>query len=90
MPIGPEVAGTTGARIKQTHANANLLIFGLLILVAHAAGVNDTVTAIACVAYFWARVVQIVVPGLGNPLVRTLIFVAGFGCQLALAWQILM
>ena len=78
--------------MKQAHANAieNLVVFGLLVLVAHAAGVNNEVTAIACAVYFWARVVHFVVFALGIPWLRTLSFAVCFGCQLALAWQILM
>jgi uncharacterized MAPEG superfamily protein len=78
--------------MKQAHANAieNLVVFATLVLGAHIAGVNNEVTAIACAVYFWARVVHFVVLGFGIPWIRTLSFVTGFGCQLALAWQILM
>jgi len=91
-PVDPKPLAPWAARMKQAHANAieNLVVFATLVLVAHIAGVNNEVTAIACAVYFWARVVHFVVLGFGIPWIRTLSFITGFGCQLALAWQILM
>ena len=91
-PVDPKPLAPWAARMKQAHANAieNLVVFATLVLVAHIAGVNNEVTAIACAVYFWARVVHFIVLGFGIPWIRTLSFVTGFGCQLALAWQILM
>ena len=91
-PVDTKPLAPWAARMKQAHANAieNLVVFATLVLVAHIAGVNNEVTAIACAVYFWARVVHFVVLGFGIPWIRTLSFVTGFGCQLALAWQILM
>ena len=91
-PVDPKPLAPWAARMKQAHANAieNLVVFATLVLVAHIAGVNNEVTAIACAVYFWARVVHFVVLGFGIQWIRTLSFVTGFGCQLALAWQILM
>ena len=91
-PVDPKPLAPWAARMKQAHANAieNLVVFATLVLVAHIAGVNNEVTAIACAVYFWARVLHFVVLGFGIPWIRTLSFVTGFGCQLALAWQILM
>ena len=91
-PVDPKPLAPWAARMKQAHANAieNLVVFATLVLVAHIAGVNNEVTAIACAVYFWARVVHFVVLGFGIPWIRTLSFVTGFGCQLALARQILM
>lgn len=90
-PVDPKPLAPWAARMKQAHANAieNLVVFATLVLVAHIAGVNNEATAIACEVYFWARVVHFVVFGFGIPWIRTLSFVIGFGCQLALAWQIL-
>ena len=48
------------------------------------------VTATACVVYFWARVVHLLAYTFAIPWVRTLAFVAGFGAQATLAWQLLM
>ena len=64
-PVDPKPLAPWAARMKQAHANAieNLVVFATLVLVAHIAGVNNEVTAIACAVYFWARVVHFVVLG---------------------------
>ncbi|ORU90377.1 MAG: hypothetical protein A6F71_05260 [Cycloclasticus sp. symbiont of Poecilosclerida sp. M] len=78
-------------RMKKAHANAieNLVIFAALVLVVHADGANNDLTAMACMIYFWARVVHLLTQTFGIPWVRTLAFAAGFGCQIALGLQIL-
>lgn len=75
----------------KAHANAveNLVIFAALVLAAHAAGVANSVTAGACVVYFWARVVHLLAYTFAVPWVRTLAFAVGFFAQAALAWQLL-
>lgn len=91
-PDEPKPLAPWAARMKLAHLNAveNLVVFGLLVLAAHAAGVNNEATALACVIYFWARVVHLAVYTLAIPWIRTLAFVVGVGCQVTLAWQILM
>ena len=78
--------------MKQAHSNAieNLVVFGLLIFVAQAAGANNETTAFASAIYFYARIVHFVTYSLGVPWVRTLAFAVGFMCQISLALQILM
>ena len=73
------------------HANAveNLVVFAALVLAAHAAGVSNGATALACAFYFWARIVHLVAHTLRVPWVRTLAFAVGFGSQVTLAWQLL-
>ena len=80
------------ARMKQAHSNAieNLVVFGLLIFVAQAAGANNETTAFASAIYFYARIVHFVTYSLGVPWVRTLAFAVGFMCQISLVLQILM
>lgn len=91
-PANPKPLAPWAQRMKKAHANAieNLVVFGLLVIAAHAADVNNEITALACVIYFWARVVHLVTYTLGIPWVRTFAFAAGFLCQVSLAWQILM
>jgi uncharacterized MAPEG superfamily protein len=88
----PKPLAPWAARMKQAHSNAieNLVVFGLLIFVAHAAGANNETTALASAIYFYARIVHFVTYSLGVPWVRTLAFAVGFMCQLSLALQILM
>ena len=91
-PENPKPMATWATRMKAAHNNAveNLVVFAALVLVAHSVGVNNDATALACAVYFWARVVHLVVHTFGIPWIRTFAFVVGFGCQLTLAWQILM
>lgn len=90
-PQNPKPLAIWATRMKAAHYNAveNLVVFAVLVLAAHAAGVNNEVTALACGIYFWTRVVHLVVHTFGIPWIRTLAFVVGFGCQVTLAWQIL-
>ena len=88
----PKPLAPWAARMKQAHSNAieNLVVFGLLIFVAQAAGANNETTAFASAIYFYARIVHFVTYSLGVPWVRTLAFAVGFMCQISLALQILM
>ena len=90
-PESPKPMASWAKRMKRAHRNAveNLVVFATLVLVAHAAGVNNKITVLACTVYFWARVVHFAVFALRIPWLRTLAFVAGFGCQIAIAWQVL-
>jgi uncharacterized MAPEG superfamily protein len=67
-------------RAKKAHYNAveNLAPFAALVLVAHAAGVANSTTAMASVVYFWARVAHYVLYITGMPYVRTLTFTIGW------------
>ena len=90
-PDDPKPMAAWATRLKGAHANAaeNLVVFAALVLAADAAGANNATTALACQAYFWVRLVHFAVVGAKVPWVRTLAFVAGFACQIAIALQIL-
>ncbi len=90
-PESPKPMASWANRMKGAHSNAveNLVVFASLVLVAHVAGVNNEITVLACVIYFWARLIHFAVYAFRIPWIRTLAFVVGFGCQIALAWQIL-
>jgi uncharacterized MAPEG superfamily protein len=77
--------------MMKAHLNAveNLVIFATLVLAAQALNVTNSVTATACVVYFWARVVHLAAYPFGVPWVRTLAFAVGFCAQAAIAWQLL-
>lgn len=91
-PQDPEPLSAWATRMKAAHANSieNLAVFGLLVLVAHLAGINNGVTEAACIVYFWARVIHFLSYTGRIPWVRTLSFLAGFGAQMAIALQILL
>ena len=90
-PENPKPLAPWATRMKAAHYNAieNLAVFAALVLVAHAVGVKGEATALACVIYFWARVVHYLAYTFAIPWVRTLAFTVGFGCQLTLAYRIL-
>lgn len=90
-PENPKPMAPWATRMKAAHYNAveNLVVFAALVLVANAVGVKGEATALACVIYFWARVVHFLAYTFRIPWVRTLSFVVGFGSQLTLACKIL-
>ncbi|MEO8702661.1 MAG: MAPEG family protein [Kofleriaceae bacterium] len=87
----PKPIAPWAARLKKAHANAieNLVVFAALVLIAHAAGVSNQMTVMACQIYFWARVVHALSYTFGIPWVRTIGFLAGFACQAILIVNLL-
>ena len=90
-PQDPPAQSPWATRLRLAHANAieNLVVFAALVLVAHAAGVGNELTAGAAMLYFWARVVHAIAYTAAIPLLRTLAFAAGFCAQVVFAWRIL-
>ena len=79
------------ARAMRAHANAveNLVVFAAVVLAAVAAGVSTPLTATAAMIYFFARLVHYVVYAAGVPVARTLAFIVGLLCQIAIALEVL-
>ncbi len=90
-PVDPQPLAPWAAKMKAAHSNAveNLVVFAALVLIAHAAGVSNEITVLACKVYFWARVIHFASYTFAIPWVRTLSFVAGFACQVALVLQLI-
>lgn len=90
-PDDPKPQSPWARRMKAAHANAveNLVVFATLVIAAQAMGVSNNATALACLVYFWARVVHLFAYTFAMPWIRTLAFAAGFGAQIVLAWQLL-
>jgi len=90
-PDDPKPLSEWAAKMKAAHANAveNLVVFAALVLIANAAGVSNSTTVLACQLYFWARLVHLLSYTFAIPWVRTLSFVAGFACQIAIVLQLL-
>ncbi len=78
-------------RMMKAHENAteNLVIFAPLVLILQMLDISNRATVWACIAYFWARLVHVVVYTIGVPYLRTLAFAVGFLAQATLAWFIL-
>jgi len=90
-PDDPEPLSPWAAKMKAAHSNAveNLVVFAALVLVANAANISNETTVLACQLYFWARLVHLLSYTFAIPWVRTLAFVAGFGCQVAIVLQLI-
>ncbi|NOU43437.1 MAG: MAPEG family protein [Methyloglobulus sp.] len=78
-------------RLMRAHANAieNLALFAPLALVIHFAGISTSMTATVCLIYFIARLIHVLAYVAAIPVIRTLAFVVGFICQMALVTTIL-
>ena len=90
-PENPKPQSAWAKRMMAAHANAveNLVVFAALVLAAHATGIGNAATAMACLVYFWARLVHLFAYTFRIPWVRTLAFAVGFAAQMVLAWQFL-
>ena len=78
-------------RLMRAHANAveNLVVFAPLVLALQIAGMNTATTASTCMVYFFARLAHVILYTFGVPLLRTLAFAVGVGCQMVLALTLL-
>jgi uncharacterized MAPEG superfamily protein len=90
-PENPKPMAPWANRMKAAHYNMieNLVIFGLLVLILNDASISNDTTITASVIFFWARIIHVVVYTFAIPWVRTITFLIGFGCQIALALQLL-
>ena len=68
----PEFTGWAG-RAQRAHRNMleNLLLFAILVLVAHAVGVRNSMTVLGAQLFFWGRVAHAVTYIAGIPWART-------------------
>ena len=90
-PVNPKPQSQWAQRLMKAHANGveNLIVFAILVLVANAQGVTNSVTVGACMAYFYARIVHAVAYTFAISWIRTFAFVLGVFLQMAIAWQLL-
>ncbi len=90
-PADPKPLAEWAQKMKAAHANAveNLVVFAALVLIANVAGVSNEITVLACTVYLWSRVVHLLAYTFAIPWVRTLSFVAGFACQVAIIMQLI-
>lgn len=68
----PEFTGWAG-RAQRAHRNMleNLILFAILVLVAHAVGVRNSMTVLGAQLFFWGRVAHAVIYIAGIPWART-------------------
>jgi len=90
-PDSPKPQSPWAQRLMKAHANAveNLVIFGVLVLVANSLEINTEVTAIASMVYFWMRLAHALAFTFKIPLVRTFSFFISFGAQMVFFWALL-
>ena len=91
-PDNPQPMADWADRLKKAHYNSieNLVVFGLLIVVAHLADIHNSWTVTACIIYFWARLVYAIIYAMGIPVARTLVFAVGWLCILIVAGSVLL
>lgn len=78
-------------RAYYAHTNAieNLVVFGVLVLIANAAGMgNDGAVVVWAGVFFYARLLHFVVYTAGVPVVRTLAYAAGWAACIVIALRL--
>lgn len=78
-------------RLQRLTANMqeNLILFAVVVLTAHAAGVSNDTTVMAASLFFYARVAHAVVYAFGWPMIRPLFYFIGLYGIGTIAWQLL-
>lgn len=78
-------------RLAHAHRNAveNLVVFAPLAIIVHVLGLGSPLTAAAAATFLYARIAHAVIYTFGIPLLRTIAFTVGFGCQMILAARVL-
>lgn len=78
-------------RLTNAHRNAieNLVVFAPLAIAVHMLGLSTALTAVAASTFFFARIAHATIYTLGIPLLRTIAFAIGFGCQMIMAGRVL-
>jgi len=68
----PVLTGFAG-RARRAHLNMveNMVLFAVLVLIAHVAGKANATTAMGALVFFWARIVYALIYLLGVPWLRT-------------------
>ena len=87
---GPPVGKVT-ARLRRAQANLyeTLPLFAIAVLIAHVAGVHNSLTLYGAMLYLAARVLYVPIYALGIPVVRTLVWGVSFAGLLMILWAIL-
>lgn len=78
-------------RAKRAHYNAveNLAVFAPLVLIVQISGVGHATTATAAAAYFFLRAAHYLIHLAAVPVLRTVVFLGGWVCQMVLALAVL-
>ena len=89
--VDPTPTAQWAKRMMAAHRNAveNLIIFAPLVLLVDKFNIGTPLTAQVCMVYFYARLAHFIGYSAGIPFVRTVTFLIGFACQMALAVPLL-
>lgn len=87
----PRAVPLWGERANRAHINAveSFAPFAALVIVAVLMRATSEMTALWAMLFFWIRLAHAVVYILGIPVVRTVIFVAGFVCIAGLFFEVI-
>lgn len=85
----PELTGWAG-RAARAHRNLleSIVLFAALVLVAHATGRTNELTALGAQLFFWGRVAHAIIYVLGLPWVRTLAWLVSLAGLLVILAQL--
>lgn len=88
---GTQAKAAWAQRMMRAHSNAveNLVVFSTLVIALEISATNSALTATAALVYFFARLVHLVSFTLATPYLRTVAFLVGFGCQMAIGLTVL-
>ena len=77
-------------RARRAHYNAveNLAVFAPLAILIYLLKLGDGLTAAAAMVYFFVRIAHYLVYTAAVPVIRTVLFLIGFGCQAVLALRL--
>ena len=78
-------------RLQRAQANLyeTLPVFAAAVLIAHAAGRENSLTALGAQVYFWGRVVYVPLYAAGVPYIRSLVWVASLVGLVMIIWAVL-
>lgn len=78
-------------RLMKAHANAveNLVIFAPLVIIVHLLGMNNELTAMAAMLYFFSRLAHAVLFTFRVPVLRIVAFLGGFIAQMLFVFTLL-
>lgn len=78
-------------RMSRAHSNAveNLIIFAPLVISLQLTQMNNELTALACMLYFYSRLAHYIVFTFAVPVMRIITFAGGVCAQLMLAFTLL-
>lgn len=86
----PEPSVLRGRMLRLTaNLQENLVMFAIVVLVAHAAGVSNQTTILGASLFFYARLAHAVVYAFGWPMIRPLFYAIGLYGMITIALEVL-